>query len=58
MDETDRKRGFALQREAQRRAWLALSPRERLVWLEEAKRFAARALGAARQGPREGRAGD
>jgi len=47
MSEIDRDRGFALQREAQRRAWLALSYRERLAWLEEAKRFAALALAAA-----------
>ena len=49
MDETKRARGFELQREAQRRAWLALSHRERLAWLEEAKRFAARAVAAARE---------
>ena len=49
MSEIDRDRGFALQREAQRRAWLALSYRERLAWLEEAKRFAALALAAARR---------
>lgn len=51
MGEGDRDRGFALHREAQRRAWLALSHRERLAWLEEAKRFAALALGAARRSP-------
>lgn len=45
--EADRDRGFALSREAQRRAWLALGYRERLAWLEDAKRFAARALAAA-----------
>jgi hypothetical protein len=33
----------------QRRAWLALSYSERLHWLEEAKRFCALALGAARR---------
>jgi len=53
MGEADREHGFALHREAQRRAWLALSHRERLEWLEEAKRFAALALGAARQGHRD-----
>ncbi len=47
MAETELARGFALHEEAQRRAWLALSYRERLIWLEEAKRFAARALAAA-----------
>lgn len=47
MPEAERERGFALHEEEQRRAWLALSYRERLLWLEEAKRFAARALAAA-----------
>ncbi len=35
-------------RRAQLRRWLRLSYRERLVWLEQAKRFAAAALAAAR----------
>ena len=35
--------------EAQRRAWLRLAPAERLAWLEGAKRFARRALDAARR---------
>jgi hypothetical protein len=48
MTERERERGFAEHRRAQRRAWLALTPRERLAWLEQAKRFAARALAAAR----------
>jgi hypothetical protein len=39
---------FEAQRREQRRAWLRLSPRERLDWLEQAKRFAARSLHAAR----------
>jgi 20S proteasome alpha/beta subunit len=47
MSEAERERGFALHEEAQRRAWLALSYRERLTWLEEAKRFAVLALTAA-----------
>jgi hypothetical protein len=34
--------------ERHRRAWLQLSYRERLEWLEQEKRFAARALEAAR----------
>jgi len=55
--EADRDRGFARQREAQRRAWLALSHRERLAWLEEAKRFAAAALAAAARRRREPEAG-
>jgi hypothetical protein len=41
-------RAFARQRDAQRRAWRRLSYRERLVWLEQAKQFAVRALAAAR----------
>ena len=55
MDDAERKRSFELHREQQRRAWLALSPRERLAWLEEAKRFAAVAIAAAKKrarGPR------
>jgi len=47
MPEPDREQGFAAHRRAQRRAWLALDPRARLAWLEQAKRFAARALAAA-----------
>ena len=35
----------------QRRAWLALSYAQRLAWLEDAKRFTAAALGAARSKP-------
>ena len=49
MTESNPETGFALHREQQRRAWLALSYRERLAWLEDAKRFAARALEAARR---------
>jgi hypothetical protein len=41
----------------QRRAWLALSYAERLRWLEDAKRFYAIALGAARRKRRPGTAG-
>jgi hypothetical protein len=47
--------GYEAHRHAQRRAWLRLSYRQRLDWLEQAKRFAARALAAARrraEGPR------
>jgi hypothetical protein len=47
MPDPQRERGFALHEEEQRRAFLDLSYRERLIWLEEAKRFAARALAAA-----------
>jgi hypothetical protein len=47
---------FEAQRRAQRRAWLRLSHRQRLDWLDGAKRFAARALAAARarRGARRG----
>jgi hypothetical protein len=41
--------GFEAHRREQRRAWLRLTHRERLQWLEQAKRFAARALTAARE---------
>jgi hypothetical protein len=41
--------GWEQHREAQRRAWLRLSYAERLRWLEQAKRFAERALDAARE---------
>jgi len=41
--------GFERHRREQRRAWLRLSYRERLEWLEQAKRFATRALEAARE---------
>jgi hypothetical protein len=44
MAERERERGFSLHEETQRRAWLALTYRQRLAWLEEAKRFAERAL--------------
>jgi hypothetical protein len=49
MDERARSAGFEAHRREQRRAWLRLTYRERLRWLEQAKRFAARALGAARR---------
>jgi hypothetical protein len=47
MAERSREEGFALHRRAQRRAWLRVDHRGRLEWLEEAKRFAARAIEAA-----------
>lgn len=37
------------QHREQRRAWLRLTYLQRLEWLEQAKRFAARALEAARR---------
>ena len=33
-------RGWKVHEAEQRRAWLRLTPAERLAWLEEAKRFA------------------
>jgi hypothetical protein len=33
-------RGWKLHEKEQRRAWLRLTPAQRLTWLEEAKRFA------------------
>ncbi len=38
---------FEDQAEAQRRAWARLSPLERLRWLQQAKAFTRRYLGAA-----------
>jgi hypothetical protein len=46
--ENRRTAGYGAHREAQRLAWLRLSHRQRLDWLQHAKRFAARALAAAR----------
>jgi hypothetical protein len=48
MAENTPESGFERHRREQRRAWLRLSYRERLEWLEQAKRFATRALEAAR----------
>lgn len=48
MREAKRESGFDEQRREQRRAWLRLTYLQRLQWLEQAKRFAARALEAAR----------
>jgi hypothetical protein len=60
MDDRSRAAGFEAHRREQRRAWLRLTYRERLAWLEQAKRFAARALGAARRraGRRRGSGGE
>lgn len=41
--------GWARHQEAQRRAWLRLTYAQRLRWLEDAKRFARRALAAAQR---------
>jgi hypothetical protein len=41
--------GWEEHRESQRRAWLRLSYAERLRWLDQAKRFATRAIDGARR---------
>jgi hypothetical protein len=41
--------GWERHRGAQRRAWLRLSYAERLRWLDQAKRFASRAVASARK---------
>jgi hypothetical protein len=41
--------GWARHAQAQRRAWRALTPAQRLAWLWQAKLFARRALEAAAQ---------
>ncbi|MCK7580458.1 MAG: hypothetical protein MZV65_35640 [Chromatiales bacterium] len=46
---TARVDGWAEHEESQRRAWQATTPRQRLEWLEEAKRFAKRAQEAAKR---------
>lgn len=51
-------RGWKVHEAEQRRAWLRLTPAERLAWLEEAKRFAeaakrARKTSVASPGPKE-----
>jgi hypothetical protein len=48
MDDRGREGSLDQHRREQRRAWLRLTYRERLRWLEEAKGFAAKALEAAR----------
>jgi hypothetical protein len=39
--------GFRQHEEEQRRAWLKLTPQERLRWLQQAKEFVRKYLGAA-----------
>jgi hypothetical protein len=46
----DGRSGWDRHVDEQRRAWLRLSPAERLRWLEQAKEFHRLALGAARKG--------
>lgn len=52
MDDPKREQGWEEHERQQRRAWLALTYAERLRWLEDAKRFTAVALGAARRSRR------
>jgi hypothetical protein len=49
--------GWAAHEDAQRRAWQRTTARERLAWLEDAKRFAARALEVRRAAANDGDAG-
>jgi hypothetical protein len=46
---TEQHESFEAHRREQVRAWLRTTYRERLEWLEQAKRFAAKALEAARK---------
>ena len=55
MSETKCETGFDEHRREQRRERLRLTYRQRLEWLEQAKRFAARALEAAKQRAERGR---
>ena len=52
MDHERRQRNFEQQRLEQERRALELSYEQRLRWLDQAKRFCATALGAARTGQR------
>lgn len=58
MDETQRSEAFEQVAREQRRAWLATTPEQRIAWLEQAKRFAAQALEAARERHRKPRPPD
>jgi hypothetical protein len=48
-NEIRREDGFERARREQRRAWLRTTAEQRIAWLEQAKRFAAEALAAARR---------
>jgi len=48
---SDQDQAFRRHEDEQRRARLALSPLERLRWLQQAKEFARRWLGAASKAP-------
>ncbi len=45
--------GWARHADEQQKAWKATTPRQRLEWLEDAKRFAARAREAGAHGKAE-----
>lgn len=49
MDERQHSEAFERAAREQRRAWLATTAEQRIAWLEQAKRFAAQALEAARE---------
>jgi hypothetical protein len=49
MSEAPSENALDSHRSEQRRAWLRLTHRQRIEWLEQAKRFAALALEAARK---------
>jgi hypothetical protein len=56
--ENEPKDGFERHAEEQRERWLKLTPEQRLLWLERAKRFARMALAAPRAPRREPSDGD
>ena len=49
----DKPDGWQKHADQQRLAWLRLSYEQRLDWLENAKRFVAESLGAARRSPKK-----
>ncbi len=48
---TDVELAFQIHADEQRRAWAKLTPLERLRWLQQAKEFSRRFLGAAATAP-------
>jgi acyl-CoA reductase-like NAD-dependent aldehyde dehydrogenase len=49
MNERERSEAFERAQREQRLAWLRTTPEQRIAWLEQAKRFAAEAMTAARR---------
>lgn len=49
MDERQRNASFERAAREQRKAWRQTTPGQRIAWLEQAKRFAAQAMAAARR---------